>query len=242
MPLKVDSLPSALRTPPNRQSGERRVRAYREIKSALISGKYRPGDDLTVERIASELAVSRQPVMEAMRILAQEGFVEIIPQVGCRVAVHSESDIEDFFRLFANVESLTASLAAERRTDEELQHLHEVSGQLGKFKRVKHTEHERADAYRVLNRAFHGLIHSMARAPLISEFSRSLWDRSDFHLSGSSQRLLFSERFNVGHHDHEAILLALEHKNPTAAGQLMSDHILGFRIRLLETLTRPTAG
>src|ERR1700719_2612211 len=122
--------------------GERRARAYQQIKHSLISGRYRPGDELSVESIAAELEISRQPVMEAMRILSREGFIEIIPQVGCRVAIHSVADLGDFFRLFATVEGLSASLAAERWDAEELVRLRRVSEEIDSFRAPRFSDRE----------------------------------------------------------------------------------------------------
>ena len=221
--------------------GERRVRAYEEIKHSLISGRYKPGDALSVESIAAELSISRQPVMEAMRLLSREGFIEIIPQVGCRVAVHSVGDIGDFFRLFATVEGLGASFAAERWENSELDRLRKVSEAIDSFRSPHFSDRERAEAYRTLNRAFHGLIAEMARAPMVRQLAHSFWDRSDFHLSASSHYLLFSERLDVAQSDHEEILAALQSRDAPAAGKLMSEHILGFRMRLLETLVSPVS-
>jgi DNA-binding GntR family transcriptional regulator len=221
------------------QSGERRLRAYQEIKHALITGRYRPGDDLSVERIAMELAVSRQPVMEAMRILSREGFIEIIPQVGCRVRVHSVEDIGDFFRLFATVEGLSASLAADRWKGGELDRLRKISEEIGAFRAPKFSDRERAEAYRTLNRTFHGLVAEISRAPMVQQLAQSFWDRSDFHLSAASHYPLFSERLEVAHSDHEEILEVLQTRNAAAAGQIMTQHILGFRMRLLETMEMP---
>lgn len=222
------------------QSGERRARAYQEIKHSLISGRYKPGDGLSVENIAAELTISRQPVMEALRILSREGFIEIIPQVGCRVAVHSVADLGDFFRLFASVEGLCASLAAERWETDELVRLRTISEEIGSFRAPRFSDRERSEAYRTLNRTFHGIIGEMARAPMVSQLSHSFWDRSDFHLSAASHYLLFSERLDVAHSDHEEILDALKNRDGNGAGKLMGEHVLGFRMRLLETLATPS--
>ena len=218
------------------QSGERRARAYQEIKHSLISGRYKPGDGLSVENIAAQLSISRQPVMEALRILSREGFIEIIPQVGCRVAVHSMADLGDFFRLFAAVEGLCASLAAARWETDEFDRLRTISAEIGSFRAPRFSDRERSEAYRTLNRKFHGIIGEMARAPMVSQLAHSFWDRSDFHLSAASHHPLFSERLDVAHSDHEEILDALKNRDGNGAGKLMSEHILGFRMRLLETL------
>ena len=56
--------------------------AYDEIKEAIITERYKPDQLLSGRELAEELGVSRTPVMEALRRLSYEGFVEHIPDKG----------------------------------------------------------------------------------------------------------------------------------------------------------------
>ena len=94
--------------------------AQQEIKGRLLDGIYTPGQKLVVEDLSAEFGVSRQPIMEALRVLSAEGLVTIIPQVGCRVASYGAQEVRDFFALFATMEGAVAALAATRRTDADL--------------------------------------------------------------------------------------------------------------------------
>jgi len=58
--------------------------------------------------------------MDAFKRLASEGFIEIIPQVGCRVVTPTRDEISDFFLILAGVEGTAAHTAAQRRTEDEL--------------------------------------------------------------------------------------------------------------------------
>src|SRR4051812_37180571 len=81
--------------------GPRTDQAYNFVKALLLDGKYRPGDYLPIDELATQLESSRQPVMEAMRLLARDELVEVLPQVGCRVAVPTAAEIGDFYKLFS---------------------------------------------------------------------------------------------------------------------------------------------
>jgi DNA-binding GntR family transcriptional regulator len=59
-------------------------RAYDHIKRMLITGEVTRRDWFPIDKIAGTLKTSRQPVMDALRRLSTEGFVDIVPQVGCR--------------------------------------------------------------------------------------------------------------------------------------------------------------
>jgi len=216
--------------------GSQGERAYEYIRKELLRGRFAPTTMLPVEALASEIGVSRQPVMEAMRRLSDDGLVQVIPQVGCRVAVHSPREIADFFRVFAVVEGILANLAAERHDPKELVRLRLLSAEIGVLRKPKTPPPVQSEGYRTLNREFHGVIHSMARAPQIAQLARGFWDRSDFHLTSSSSFSLFAERLEAAHHDHEEIIKLIESRNAEQAGTTMRDHILAFSKRLHEEL------
>src|SRR5580698_6003257 len=69
---------------------------YDLLKERLLAGEFQAGERLSVESLKAEFAVSKQPVMDALRRLSSEGLVEIIPQVGCRVPAHGSADVTDF--------------------------------------------------------------------------------------------------------------------------------------------------
>src|ERR671930_190560 len=73
---------------------------YDQLKQGILSGEYPPETWLSVEELCQHFQVSRQPVMEAMRRLSGEWLVEIVPQVGCRVAEYDQQAIDDFISIF----------------------------------------------------------------------------------------------------------------------------------------------
>lgn len=85
--------PSLTGRPPARHPTPRARRlaetVYDEVKDAIIRGVLAPGEKVSVEELCTQFGVSRQPVMEAMRRLSGDWFVDIVPQVGCRVCDYS---------------------------------------------------------------------------------------------------------------------------------------------------------
>lgn len=94
-----------------------------ELRRAIITGLYRPGDRLLEEEVARELDVSRNPVREALQGLAMEGFVEIEPRRGARVSIFTAERAEKLFEIRQPLEGLVAQLAATRRTSAQLAQL-----------------------------------------------------------------------------------------------------------------------
>jgi DNA-binding GntR family transcriptional regulator len=200
--------------------------AYEQIKEQLLEGRWPAGERLALETFKSQLGVSKQPVMDALRRLASDGLVEIIPQVGCRVASYDPQEVSDFFTLFAAFEGAIAGVAAGRRTDADLAHLHGMHTRIGALCGEQDVD-GRAHGYRVLNREFHGLIHRMARSNIVEEMSLRMWDLSDFLINTAGVPHPLSSALDARHADHEAIYQALVVADTAAARTEMERHVLG---------------
>jgi DNA-binding GntR family transcriptional regulator len=67
------------------------------LATAIIDGQYAPGERLHEVRIADKVGASRSPVREALRVLAREGLVEIVPRIGAQVALLGSKDACDLW-------------------------------------------------------------------------------------------------------------------------------------------------
>ncbi len=203
--------------------------AYQYTKGLLFDGVCPPGSRVRVEDVMTTLKTSRQPVMEAFKRLANEGFLEIIPQVGCRVVAPDAREISDFFRLFAAAEALTAEFAALRASEEDRRALRAVHAEIARLNPGSGAPEKLANAYRTLNRRFHGAIHTMSRSVIVGATAGGFWDRSDFYIAtASSGELVFARRIADAHAEHEAILRAIEGGDTWAAHRKMEEHVLAF--------------
>jgi DNA-binding GntR family transcriptional regulator len=198
--------------------------AQQGIKGRLLDGIYTPGQKLVVEDLSAEFEVSRQPIMEALRVLSAEGLVTIIPQVGCRVASYGAQEVRDFFALFATMEGAVAALAATRRTDADLRALNEVSARIGALVDEEDLT-ERAHSYRIRNREFHAQIHAMADSAIIADLSRRMWNLSDF-LINTAELTHSLHSIARRHLDHQSVQRALEAKDGELARRTMEEHIM----------------
>lgn len=167
--------------------------AYEHLRQALLEGPLAPGDDLSVVTLCKRLACSRVPVMEALKRLEAEGFVEIIPQVGCRVATPNLSDVADFFTLFAAVESTVAGLAAARRTDKDVVDFKLLCKNIDAQLDSAGGPRDNDPIYRQLNLQLHSAIHQMARSGVATKYAVPLWDKSDFYIRVAFGSLYFSD-------------------------------------------------
>jgi len=93
------------------------------LRDAIRRGILKPGERIMEIQLAEELGVSRTPVREAIRKLELEGYVIMMPRRGTYVASMSMRDVNEIFEIRTALESLSNGLAAERITDDELEHL-----------------------------------------------------------------------------------------------------------------------
>ncbi len=173
--------------------------AYAHLKERLLEGDLGQGDKLSVVDLTRQLGCSRVPVMEALKRLEGEGFVHIVPQVGCSVVTPSPADVEDFFSLFADVEARVARFAALRRSATDLEEFVRVCAHIDGALETAAGPGVNDPTYRRLNLLFHGCIHRMARSPVTTTIAADLWDRSDFYIKLAFGSLYFPRRVRDAH-------------------------------------------
>jgi len=73
--------------------------AVARISREILSGRTDPGERLVEEQLTRRFGISRAPLREALRLLAQRGLVEHVPRRGVRVATLSERDVRELYDL-----------------------------------------------------------------------------------------------------------------------------------------------
>lgn len=137
---------------------------YDEVQRRIVDGRLQQGERIFEDQLAHELDVSRNPVREALQALESEGFVELEPRRGARVAVISTERANDLFELREALEGMVARLAAQRRTDEQLADLQRLAA-LGAAAANDGEVAKLPD----LNTEFHGLLCAAADNAMLTE-------------------------------------------------------------------------
>lgn len=192
-------------------------RCYAYVKGLLLDGGLDPGDNVSVEALSRALNTSRQPVMDAVKRLSTEGFINIIPQVGCRVTTPDPDEVDDFYKMFAAAEALIARLAAERRSDEEARAYMRLAAGVAEEATHLGNLKSRDPRYHHLVRRRHGAIHTMAHSPVIAEITAGLWDRSNFYVRTSIGSAYFTDHVKVLHRQIDDALLKGDGEGAQAA-------------------------
>ncbi len=190
---------------------------FETLRNAIIDADLEPGQRLMEIQLAEELGVSRTPVREAIRKLELEGLVIMLPRKGAYVADMSLKDITDILEIRANLESLAAQLAADKRTENDIEILRSI---LDKFK-ISILNND-VDESLKLDEEFHSKILTIANNYKLSDMVSSIWEQvyrfrlnyiSDVHIS-----LKLVE-------EHENMVQAIEAGNRVEAGLYAQKHI-----------------
>jgi DNA-binding GntR family transcriptional regulator len=96
------------------------VTAYKWIKDAIESGELNTGEPLSENRLSQEIEISRTPIREALRVLAQEGYVRIVPAKGAFVSEISLEDVKEIYDIRKLLEPFAALSAVTRVPEEEI--------------------------------------------------------------------------------------------------------------------------
>ena len=160
----------------------RHDRAFAYLRHLLLDGGLEPGQAISSEGVAAALSISRAPVTDAIKRLVGDGFLTVIPQVGCRVNTPGARDVADFFRLFARSEAVILGLAAERRSAGQAEALVRLAADLDRDFRDLRKTAAAGPALRALNRQRYEALHVIAASPIAGDLVANMWDRSDFYI------------------------------------------------------------
>ena len=90
---------------------------FTTLRQAILKGELQPGERLMEIQLAEKMGVSRTPIREAIRKLAAEGLVTMIPRKGAIVAGISEKMLKDVLRVRMTLEKMAYECAFENITD-----------------------------------------------------------------------------------------------------------------------------
>lgn len=192
------------------------------LQRQILSGEIAIGTWLRHGAIAEEFGVSRTPVREALRILAAQGTVTIVPNRGARVNGQSGQDIREIGEVRADLEGLAAALAADRMNDEQVARM---TDSWQSFRTtLDRPAAEQAAAWVEANEVFHSVIVEAAGNPhlsqTINDLRRKLPHNLSFGAYAGNSRLIAR---NLA--QHESIAEAIVAQDAERARREMVNHI-----------------
>lgn len=192
-------------------------RVYDILTEQIVSGVLEPGARITEEQFAAELGVSRTPVREAMRRLAQDELVELMPRKGIRVKQLSRQDATELYEIRAILEGLAASRAAGKLSERDIKSLETLASKAEAGLAVDDPE----PAFE-FDAQLHRLILERSGNRRLQKMLSNLNNLVSFFRREVGQEF---ERAKQAVEEHEKVLAALKRKDAAAAAEEMRSHV-----------------
>jgi DNA-binding GntR family transcriptional regulator len=204
--------------------------AATRLRQMLVENRIPPGAKLNERELAEVLQVSRTPLREAIKMLAAEGLVELLPNRGAIAVALTEEDVRNTFEVMAGLEALSGELAARRITDAEVAEIQAMHFEM----MATYTRRDLSGYYR-LNSRIHDAINAAAKNPVLTVTYNQVNARLQALRFRSNQD---GEKWQRAVDEHEQMIGALAARDPAAMREVLLTHLNNKRDVVLEQLRR----
>ncbi len=198
------------------------------LRTLLVEGRIAPGAKLNERELAAQLRVSRTPLREAIKLLAAEGLVDLLPNRGAVAVKLTAADVHDTFELLEALEGLSGELAAQRMQADELAELRALHYEM----LACHARRDLSGYYR-LNARIHTGINEAARNPVLAVTYRSVNARVQSLRFRTNQD---EAKWQAAVREHDQMIDALSARDGVGLRELMVRHMQHKRDTVLALL------
>ncbi|WP_131738825.1 GntR family transcriptional regulator [Actinomadura roseirufa] len=196
---------------------------YELLRSRILDGTYVPGYRLVINQLAQETGVSTIPLREALRRLQSDGLVEVVRNVGARVAVFEAEQVEHTLQILARLEGYATAISAPYMATAQISRSRKINDRM-----VEALDEFDPTAFTALNREFHFSIYEHCPDDHLRALLEAEWTRLDHMRRSTFTYVPGRARRSVEEHGrildliaadaapHEIERIACAHKNATA--------------------------
>ena len=193
--------------------------AVERLSREILGGGSDPGERLIEEQLTRRFGISRAPLREALRLLAQRGLVEHVPRRGVRVATLSDRDVHELYEVRDVLERHAVQVAFQGGTRPD------IGGVVAALEAMR-TAAVRGDRLDVADahRRFHGSIVALAGNGQLATAHESVLLKIQLYMALNLRREADSHGGGSGVHRHETVLAALEAGDPDRIIETLATH------------------
>jgi DNA-binding GntR family transcriptional regulator len=198
------------------------------LRDMIIEGDLEPGTRLHEGQLGEQLGVSRTPLREAIKYLASEGLVELVPSRGAVVKRFSPKDVKDMLTVLRSLEELAGRLACEFASDEEVAGVRALHDQMI----ACYKSGDRLQYYK-LNQDIHSAIVGLSKNAALADIHIMLQTRL--------KRIRFighegPEKWAAAVAEHEEMITALEARDKDRLAEVLGRHLFNAWDRVRDSL------
>jgi DNA-binding GntR family transcriptional regulator len=199
--------------------------AFLHVRDAVLRGTLRPNQRINQSTLVQQLGMSLVPIREALRKLASEGYVRILPHRGVYVSPISRDEMEDVYAIRLALEGMATKEGVMRITDQEVEKLAQLISSMDVALQSRdHTQ------LLELNQRFHYVLYAASGRDYLCGLISHLWEKS---LRYRTSYILIPERANQAHEEHKDILSAVRERSVKKAIQAVRNNIRQTMLGLL---------
>jgi DNA-binding GntR family transcriptional regulator len=200
------------------------------LRDHIVEGNIADGGRVPERQLCEMLGISRTPLREALKVLASEGLVELLPNRGARVRPLSERDLDELFDVMGGLEGLAGRLACEHITDAEIAEIERLHYEMYGF---------------YLHRDMHGYfrINQLIHQKIVEASGNGTLQSAYANFAGRIRRIRYAanfarkrDRWGEAMREHEAILEALRRRAGPELSDILFKHLRNKRTAAVEHL------
>lgn len=189
-----------------------------QLRDYIVEGEFTPGARIPERELCERFGISRTPLREALKVLAAEGLIELLPNRGARIRQFTEKDIRNLFEVIAGLDFVAGRLACAHISDEAAAAIERMHLEMY----THYLRRELADYFR-LNQAIHQAIVDAAANPILSSHYVKL--NAIVRQLRYSANLGSGDRLSDAMREHEGMIDALRRRAGDELGLLMFEHM-----------------
>jgi phosphonate utilization transcriptional regulator len=202
--------------------------AQREIERMIVAGELRAGERVNENSLAARLGISRGPIREACRALAQAGLLDAFVNRGVFVRRLDLEEAAELYDIRASLAGLVGRSVASRITEQQIAGLAALVERMADAAAANDV-----DTYYPVNLEFHDrLVEHCGQRRLAALYRSLVKELSLFRQTGLSH----PGNLGISNAEHRAILDAVRARDPQRAAHAMQSHVDNAKQRMLKAV------
>jgi DNA-binding GntR family transcriptional regulator len=201
-----------------------------QIRAWILNGRLKPGERLHQEQLAEDLGVSRMPVREAIRQLAAEGLVQLIPHRGAFVSSLDPGEIRELYAVRAVLEGLALEHSVPRITAAVVDECRGILAAL-----IDAAATDDVEAVIDLDRQLHDTLMSRAAMPYLQELIEQARRRSEAFRRAHTY--IIPGQSTSSNEEHARIIEAVARGDAAGSVRLIHEHLHNAALHLISYLS-----
>jgi DNA-binding GntR family transcriptional regulator len=198
------------------------------IRDMIIEGQLAPGTRIHEGQLGKALGVSRTPLREALKFLASEGLVDLVPGRGGIVCRLTPKDVRDLLDVLTAIESLAGRLACRNATDAQIADVRRLHDEM----MALYAARNRPEYYR-RNQAIHTAFAQLSDNGVLLSTHQTIQARlKRIRFLGNEDPAVWASAVR----EHEEMIAALEARDEARLAAVIGSHLERTLVRVVDKL------